>query len=315
MAGNNWIDSVTTFTINTDFDSAERILNRKIAESDSGIVPCFYLASTLNSKMTHFENFEHGQHFQELLDFIIKKTTNALQDTTLSDSLRSRLLFYRGSAFGYLAFYQGQNKQWFKALENGLKAVKNLQAALQLDSTLYEAYLGLGAYKYWRSTKLRFISWLPFVDDLREEGIQDIKKALKSSSNSRYMAMHQLVYVLCDYKKFDEALKYATEGIQRFPKSQFMWWAYAHVFYKSHQNRKAIKAYQHLLELINQDPKSTPSHWLACQMRLAELYDRLGEKETAKQIARKVLQQKEKFLQNELNKRRLQRLQKILKNS
>lgn len=308
----SWIEQVTALTIDGYFNQAEALVNQEIAETDSALAPCLYLASVLNSKMTHFESNDQAHRFVKVLRFIIKKTNQQLEQAYLPDSLLARLYFYRGSAYGYLGFFQGQKGQWFKALKNGLKAIDDLTACTKLDSTFYEAYLGLGTYKYWRSTKLKAVLWLPFLKDLREEGIADIKRAMRTSSNSRYMALHQLVYILIDYKRYDEALKYAEEGIQKFPKSQFMWWAYAHVFFKSHQYPQAIRAYTHLLSLIESHPESNPSHWLDCQVRLAEVYKRLGQKQQAQKIARLILDKADQFPDTEKNRQRLAHARELL---
>ncbi|NOX88391.1 MAG: tetratricopeptide repeat protein [Calditrichaeota bacterium] len=311
IASQNWIEDVMEWTINGHFNRAEKFLNQKIAQTDSSLVPCFYLASVLNSKMTHYEEQKDAQKFKNLLLFIIRKSDRQLNKGGLSDSSRAVLYFYRGSAYGYLAYFQGQTGQWIKALDNGLKAVNDLNVAVELDSTLYEAYLGLGTYKYWRSTKLRLVLWLPFISDLREEGITDIKRALRSPSKSRYMAMHQLIYILIDYGRFDEAISYAQKAVELFPNSQFMWWAYAHAYFKSHQYKKAIPVYERLLQLIETNPESNPSHWLACEVRIAEIYRRIGKTDIAREKASLILQRKDRFPDTSKNRQRLKKALEI----
>jgi tetratricopeptide (TPR) repeat protein len=305
-----WVEDVMEWTINGQFARAEHFLQEQIAATDSALAPCFYLSSVLNSKMTDHESYADAPQFVRLLHFIIGQSSQQLKASP-ADSLRARLYFYRGSAYGYLAYYQGQTGQWFKALKNGLKAVDNLKKAVALDSTLYEAYLGLGTYKYWRSTKLKFALWLPFVPDTRKEGISDIKRAVRSPSNSRYMAMHQLIYILTDYGKYDEALAYAQEALKAFPNSVFMQWAYAHTYFKAHRYPQALAAYEHLLELIEAQPQVNASHWLACQVRIAEILRRLGRKQQAHQRSAKVLQRKDTFPNTALNQKRLERAQEI----
>ncbi len=307
-----WIDRVISWTINGDFKRAETFLQQKITETDSALAPCFYFASVLNSKMNYQESLDDSKQFEQLLQYIIHRVNKQLNQHPLPEDSLARLYFYRGSAYGYLAYFEGQTAQWFKAFKDGLKAIRDLEAAVQIDSTLYQAYLGLGTYKYWRSTKLKAILWLPFIKDLRKEGIADIKHALHDQSIRRYMAMHQLIYILIDYQHYDETLMYAQQAIQRFPKSPFMWWAYAHVYFKSHNYPKALKAYQHLLTLIEGQPQAIPSQWLACQVRIAELYRRMGQMKLAKQAAQLILQKRAQFPDNEKNRQRLKKAQEIL---
>ena len=308
-----WIDSVISWTINGYFTRAEDFLNKKIARSDSALIYCFYLSSVYNSRMTHFENLDNAQTFERLLHSVIRKSNALLDQSAPDDQQLARLYFYRGSAYGYLAYFQGQTGQWLKALTNGLKAIKDLQACTERDSTFYEAYLGLGTYKYWRSTKLKAVLWLPFLSDRRKEGIADLKRALSSPSYARYMAMHQLIYILIDYGQYEEALNYARQAIARFPKSQFMWWAYAHVYFKSHNYPKALKAYRRLLQLIENHPESNPSHWLDCQVRIAEMYRRMGRMEQAHRTAQLILEKQDQFPDTKKNRERLAHAEEILR--
>lgn len=310
-ASAQWIEKIMTWTINGEFSKAEDFLQVKIAQTDSALAPCFYLASVLNSEMTHYEDLDQSANFEHLLKYIIRKTDQALNNESYPDSALAKLHFYRGSAYGYLAYFQGQRGQWLPALKNGLRAVKDLKKTVQIDSAFYDAYLGLGTYKYWRSTKLKFALWLPFVPDLREEGIRDIKRALLSHSNSKYMAMHQLIYILTDYGKFDQALYYARKAVKAFPESQFMWWAYAHTYFKAHRYQQALQAYKHLLTLIETAPEKNPSHLLACQVRIAEILRRLGKRKEAHRRAALVLQEKEHFPDTPLNRKRLKKAQEI----
>ena len=309
----NWVEKVMSWTINGEFSKAENFLQGEIVRTDSALAPCFYMASVLNSKMTHYEDLNTAPDFVHLLKYIIYKSNASLNQLNLPDSSLTKFYFYRGSAYGYLAYFQGQLGQWFKALKNGMKAVNDLEKTVQRDSTFYDAYLGLGTYKYWRSTKLKFVLWLPFVPDLREEGIRDIKHALLSNSNSKYIAMHQLIYILTDYGKFDEAIYYAQRALEAFPNSQFMWWAYAHTYFKAHRYPQALKAYKHLLMLIETNSESSYSHWLACQVHIAEIYQKMGEREKAHQRAFLILQKKREFPDSKLNKKRLKRAEAVFR--
>ncbi len=274
-----WIKESIDLSINTEFAKAESLLTHQIAESNSSIEACFYYASVLSSKMTHFENSNDAENFLSVLQNVIDKCDSRLEDPDLPAKEKGRLHFYRGSAYGYKGFFEGQNSHWFKALNHGLKSIGSLEKAVELDSTLYEAYLGIGVYQYWRSTKLKFILWTPFFDDLRQEGITNIKKAVRYSKQSRYTAIHQLVYILLNEKQYHEALTFAKEAVAAYPHSQFMQWAYAHVFFKMRDNHTALKEYDRLMELLQADPNVNPSHIITCHLRKARIYLRLEDYE------------------------------------
>ena len=212
----NWISRSIRLTINARFTQAESLLVNRIAAGENTAEVHFYLSSVLNSKMTHYESRIDEARFLNSIDKVIQKTDSALvHNGNNTNKQTARLLFYRGSAFSYRAFYLGQTGHWLEALQDGSKSIGDLEQAVELDSTIYEAYLGIGVYQYWKSTKLKFLFWTPFVDDVRLTGIEQIKKTVHSNTPARYLAMHQLVYILLDYGGMDEALVYARQGIEK----------------------------------------------------------------------------------------------------
>ncbi len=277
----NWVQRCIDYSINAKFDSAEAVLAPFMEDSTTSLKAHFYYASVLNSKMTHFENLqEEAERFKSVLKKVIRMAETRLDENDrLTSKEKSRLYFYKGSATGYLAFYEGRKGSWYQAVKKGMQSVEDLEKSVELDRTRYDAYLGIGVYKYWRSTKLKFLLWLPLVDDMRDEGIRLIKKTTAHDTPSRYMAMHQLVYILLDYGRYDEALHYAGKIVEKYPASQFMLWAYAHTFFKRHEYQKAIKAYKRLLTLIERDPTPNPMHWLKCHFTIATMYYRMEQYE------------------------------------
>lgn len=269
----NWIDENIELTINGKFNEAILILENRIEKDSTDYQAYFYLAATLNSKMAHFENFIFEDEFiasiNKTIDII---KTRDLQDSSISDSLKAEYLFYLGSSYGYRGYFEGRKGNWYSALSDGLKAIGLLEEAVEMDSTLYKAYLGIGTYDYWSSSKIKFALWIPFIADNRELGIEMIKKSLNEKGPARYMAMHQLVYILIDYKMYDEAQKYSEIIINKYPESQFMWWAYCHVYYKMRNFQKAISSYKYLLNLIHQDNQANPLHIIKVNLKIAQLY-------------------------------------------
>ncbi len=281
----DWIRQSIDLTINTQFVKAESLLTERMNNGDSSLAVHFYFASVLNSKMTHFENRLENHQFDSALQYVINNGKQHLENPSLQEKEKATILFYIGSAYGYLAFYQGQIGQWFNAIKNGNKATDYLKNAVETDSTLWDAYLGLGTYKYWLSTK---IDWIPFIPDQREEGIELIQKTIGHNTFSKYLAMHQLIYILLDFGEFDQAEELAEEIVKAYPQSVFMHWAYSHVFMKKKNFPKAIASYKKLLGLISKDPEANPNHKITCLGRMADMYSRADSCEQALKIQREL---------------------------
>ena len=301
IAGNNdWIKSTVDHTINTNFTEALRIVEEKIEADSNDYRAQFYLAATLNSRMTHFENQDDADLFNDAIDQTLDLVDKQLnKNEIMDDSVRADLLFYEGSAYGYRAFFQGNNGNFIGAVTNGLKSIGSLNQTLEIDSTLYGAYLGIGVYKYWRYSRLKYLSWIPFVPDDREEGIAMIKLAIACDTLSRYMAMHQLVYILLDYERYEEALQFADIIVERYPNSQFMWWANAHAYFKNSDFVNAKSSYMTLYRLISADPQRNVSHLLKCKYKLALVHKELGEFKACRNQCTSILELSEKVELND----------------
>jgi len=310
---NDWIQQSIDLTINTRFAEAESLLYGRIEQGDSTVDSWFFLASMLNSKMTHYENQADASAFLEAIKKVRSKIKISDSINTRADSLaQAQQFFYRGSALGYLAFYQGQNGDWFKALDNGIQSIDDLEQALALDSTLCDAWLGIGVYQYWRSTRLKYLFWTPFVEDLREQGIANIRKAAKKSSHSQFMAMHQLVYILLNYGANDEALIYARKVVDKYPQSVFMHWAYAHSRYMRHDYEQAAKAYEELLVLLGRSIEQNPNHLISCRARLAEMYHHIDRDAAALRQAQISIRLSQKTKLSKEGRKGQEKAQKLL---
>jgi tetratricopeptide (TPR) repeat protein len=264
-----WISRGIDLTINNQFDEAVQVFTNACKEMPENYRAHFYLAATLDSKMTHFENNADAEAFNAAVDTVIALVEAELERKPIKNA---ELIFYLGSAYGYRAYFLGRRGSWYSAIANGKKATALLQQAVELDSTLYDAYLGIGSYKYWLYSKIKFITWLPFIPDERAEGIHMIRKPIAMNARSKYMAMHQLIYVLTDYNKAKEATIYADSLMERYPRSQFMLWAAAHAYSKNQNYTRAIFVFEKLSRLLEEDPNPNPSHLIKCGYKLADLY-------------------------------------------
>lgn len=290
LPAGDWIEECIEYTIHTRFDQAIEVVNNQLLLDPQNYRAYFYLAATLSSKMTHFENDVDKQNFKSAIDSTIDIIESKLDSMTdIEPKPHVDYLFYLGSAYGYLAFFQGRTGSYFPALSNGLESNSLLNLAVVIDSTLYDAYLGIGIFKYWRYSKLKFISWLPFIPDERDMGIEYIKKTIAYGSKSKYMAMHQLVYILCDYGYPEDAIPYAEQIVKKYPDSQFMWWAASRAYDKSDDFENAIFAYNRLNSIISTDPNPNPNHLYKCHLKLVEIYQRKNDYQSCQDTCQNLL--------------------------
>jgi hypothetical protein len=282
-----WMRSNVDLTINTQFDEALKQVRDRIKEYPDDYRACFYLAATLSARMTHFENTADADEFDAAITKTLDLIGKSFADGDSSE--RAEKYFYQGSSYGYRAFFLGRQGKWYLAISDGIKATQLLGDAIAADSTLYDAYLGMGSYKYWLYSKIKFITWLPMIPDERELGITMIKKSIERNSLSKYMAIHQLLYILADFGREEEGVDYAEQALARYPDSQFIRSAVAHLYFKKRDYVRAEKEYLRLRELLYRDDNRNSSHVLNCEFKLARIYHDTGRYQLAYQYCQEIM--------------------------
>ncbi len=148
-----------------------------------------------------FPGYPHGHVFQAYLTSMIW-----VLDTS-NDSLKNRLLneldqamkiseaykqnypkkpdgyFYVALTSSIKAMYHVVDRSFLKAYGAGRKSKKNLEKVVEIDSTYYDAYLGLGLFHYYADLlpgMLKFIAWILGFDGDRVKGRNEIQLAAES---------------------------------------------------------------------------------------------------------------------------------------
>lgn len=260
-------------TINQEYDSAladVRSIEARFPESPVGP---FFRAAVLHSMMIDYENYDEEPEFKRAVDLTLARSKKWLRrpETAAWGN------FFMGAGLAYLAFYYGKQMQIVQAFRTGLSSISALERALAADSTLYDAYLGLGVYKYYRSKYARFLSWLPFVADEREEGIRMVYVATDKGKFSRYAATNTLIWLLLDEKRFDEAYRLAHNAAATYPNSRFFMWTAAATERYLGRWDAALQRYQAILDSFQKEGRLAPYNEVVIRARLAESYHHLGD--------------------------------------
>lgn len=254
-------------TILTDFESAERIYQELIQEYPDEPIGYFYMAAVLQSEMLDREDFNHTDEFESFINKCVQKS-KSLQKQRGDDPW---LLFYEGNAYLYQSFFKSKLGNWWGAYRDAAKGVNRLEKALELDSTFYDVYLGIGSYKYWKSAKIKFLTWLPFVADQREDGIEMVKKAFELGEYSRLIGRDQLAWILLDAGRLEEAKKYALENYQAYPESRFFQWTLVEVLFRMKEWDEAYREYGILLNAEREIPDRNHYNEVECLLKMAEI--------------------------------------------
>lgn len=130
-------------------------------------------------------------------------------------------LFYLGGAYGTLGRYYGATKSYLKAYWYGQKGKNYLEEVVKMDSTYYDAYLGLGIYHYLADVLPKFVKILSFilgVDGNKDQGISELYLAAEKGLYTKTEAMFFLgaIYTYRE-RDFNKAVDIFNKLLKKYP--------------------------------------------------------------------------------------------------
>jgi tetratricopeptide (TPR) repeat protein len=132
-------------------------------------------------------------------------------------------MFFLGGAYGSLGRYYALTKSYLNAYWYGKKGKNYLEDVIEMDSTYYDAYLGLGMYHYLADVLPRFVKILSVIlgmEGNREQGIQEIKLSAEKGLYTKTEAMFFLG-ALYTYRedRYEEAIEIFNELLEKYPQN------------------------------------------------------------------------------------------------
>lgn len=254
-------------TINNRYDEAAHLYQQLIDQYPYHPIGYFYKGTVYHAKMLDIENYDLIEEFYPLMDLVI----------TLSDSLRkedwedSWLYFYEGSAYLYRSFIKSKTGSWFSAYRDARKGANLLEKAITIDSMLYDAYLGIGSFKYWKSARANFLLWLPFISDEREQGISLLYTAIEKGKFVKSVGRDQLCWILMNSGNYKKAFQLAEENAKLYPHSRFYKWTLAYAAFYSDQYELSYQLYDELFNEVQQLPENNHFNEIDCLVKMAEI--------------------------------------------
>ena len=273
--------------VNQDYKSAEKTfikLNKEYSQLPFGKI---YLAA---NKIA--EAYDYAQDFDE--EYIFKNLESAKeQSQELVDKDDSNIWYHYFYALseGYISYYEAIQGSWFTSLSTGINSISEFEKILDEDKNFYEAYIAIGTFEYWKSRKLEFMDWLPFANDTKNIGIDRLIVAIDSSSYNSHLAIHSLIWIYIDQKKYEEARKVAEKSLIEFPQSRTFKWGLARA-YEEKNPLKAIKLYLDILHSYPDTLRQNYKNEITLKHIIAQQYAKLGETEKAINYCDEILSMK-----------------------
>ncbi len=274
-----------TYTMNEQFDSARAIFTRLVKLDSLDHAATLYLAGVDHAEMMDREDYSHKEQFEVKVDWAIRLAEQALNQG--QDSAWAYLTIGNGHA--YTASLEAKAGSWWSAMRRGLKAKSAYLKALEINPTLYDAYLGLGTYHFWKSAKTEFINWLPFVGDRKDDGVTELRLAADSSLFSNDLALNSLVWIYLERKEPQQALDCADTLLRRLPDSRLVRWGLAFSCYAAGKLHEAADHFGNIIESLENDTTQNYFNLIECRYHRGKIFMVAHENERARQEFEKLL--------------------------
>lgn len=181
---------------------------------------------------------------------------------------------------GYIAYYDALRESWLQAFSTGLSSVSAFEDCLEMDKEFYESLIAIGSYKFWKSKKTDFLSWLPFFTDEKELGINYLQQAVKHSGYNSHLAIYSLIWIYIEQNDFEKAIKVAELALKEHPKSRIFKWGLARS-YENIDPAKSIFLYKEILNSYPANLKSNKINEVTLKHIIAQQFVKINKNEEA----------------------------------
>lgn len=269
------------------FETALIVLDSLIAVHPNHPGPHFYRAATLQTWMSS----RRFNAFQDDLERSVEKTI-AMGERMLTENADDPWLdFYMGGAYGYRAYFKFGRYNFLGAYQDGKKGIAHLRTCLKKEPRLYDAYLGLGSYYYWRSARSRVLRWLLFwMDDKRALGLEQIELAMLHGQYSRDESRLVLATGLYDDKQFGLALEVLnTRANGKHLGNTFEIYLNGLLAFEKKDWQAVEMGFRELDERLSQSSHVGTGYLIECKYRIARALSEMGHKDEALKVAQSAI--------------------------
>ncbi len=212
---------------------------------------------------------------------------------------RAEAWFYLGGAYGTRVLLRGLRGQYLSAARDGKRIHDSLQLAIKMDSSMGDAYFGLGLYHYYAAIApraARIISMLMFLPSGdRAGGLREMEQARSRGILLRGEADYQLHLIYLWYERQHTTALRLIEGLRaRYPHNPIFHLRLADVqagYIRNHQ--AALQTYRSMLDAARAERIASPAtSEVQARLGMAQEMDVLCDSEGATEQLTTVIAQR-----------------------
>jgi tetratricopeptide (TPR) repeat protein len=285
--GQHSLAAAETLLVRQDYNAARRCVSAYLRQNAEDDYALYLRVAIEQTALLDYEFYTtaRGDRFIKMADSIRTVLEGRLPQLGGRDS--TLCLLYIANIYGGISVIKAKRGVWFPALKNSLVSVGLLKEAVQRDSSLYAALLGIGTFHYYLS---KAFIWLPFIDEgSGERGVREIEQAMAAPFPFNFGAKNTLCWILVDRRQFERADSVALTALQETPGSTvFLRIRCLIAFWSGHYER-AIELGMRLSERsLMRDPVNWSDYVMAYYV-LAGSYDALGKVKEALAAVRHIM--------------------------
>lgn len=232
----------------------------------------FGLLTTYQTIMRNYRIRLYEAQFDSLLTLSVKLSKQAIK----RNKKDGRNYFYLGCAYGSRSIFYAQRGKWLEAFKYGSQVMRNFKRAIAYSPHFYDAYYGIGLYKYWLGAKSKLLRFLPFANDNRQEGLEQIKLAISKAEFLNVDAMYGLSAAYFNDGEYDKALELAQQLYKSYPNNPTLLYRLGRI-HQAQENWTEAKTYFNKLQNILKNSKfKSISYQVECLFQVAKCEYQLG---------------------------------------
>ncbi len=256
------------YSYSEKYEEAEDIFRKAIELKPKDPAPYLFLASLYGLYMADFSTDSLEEKFFAYSDTTVLMAKHKILSGDTSALIRLCL----AGGYGARALYKAQHKDILSGIHDVVKSIKEFHKVIEIDSSLFDAYIGIAGYNYF---KHRLFSYIPYTENLHWE--DEIKLACNHGKYFRIVALACYSSLLIEEKRFDEAVQVATRLVSEFPETRTFRWIRVKGYCGMGEWELARDEYEKLLELTIVGQSSYFYNIGCCRLGLANAYLKLIE--------------------------------------
>lgn len=268
------------YSYQEDYQKAEESFRKAIELKPGDPAPYLFLTSLYGLYMADFSTDTLKEKFYAYCD-----TTVVMANRKIESGDSSGLVhLWLAGGYGARAFYKVWHKNILSGIQDGIKSIREFHKAIEIDSLLFDAFIGVAGYDYF---KYKLLSFVPWIEDSRWE--DEMKLACEKGKYLKTTALAGYALLLAEEEKYGPASELATQLVKKFPEARTFRWIRAKSYLGMEEWELAKDEYKKLLDLTLAGQPENFYNIGCCRIGLARSYLKLGETSKCKTQCEEIL--------------------------